>query len=60
MEFSAKIIDCIQPLTIFAKHFISGVSQDYEYVSDKAKQNPVALSLIPQSNFYTTVCYPKY
>ena len=48
MEFSTKIVDCIQPLTIFAKHFILGVSQGYEYVSDKAKQNPGALSLIPQ------------
>ena len=48
MEFSAKIVDCIQPLTISAKHFVIGVSQGYEYVSDKAKQNPGALSLIPQ------------
>ena len=48
MEFSTKIVDCIQPLTIFAKHFILGVSQGYEYASDKAKQNPGALSLIPQ------------
>ena len=48
MEFSTKIVDCIHLLTIFAKHFILGVSQDYEYVSDKAKQNPGALSLIPQ------------
>ena len=36
MELSA-IADCIQPLTIFAKHFILGVSQGYEYVPDKAK-----------------------
>ena len=48
MEFSTKIVDCIQPLTIFAKHFILGVSQGYEYASDKAKQNPGMLSLIPQ------------
>ena len=48
MEFSTKIVDCIHPLTIFAKHFILGVSQGYKYVSDKAKQNPGALSLIPQ------------
>ena len=48
MELSAKIVDCIQPLTIFAKHFILGVSQGYEYASDKAKQNPGMLSLIPQ------------
>ena len=48
IELSAKIVDCIQPLTISAKLFILGVSQDYEYASDKAKQNPGALSLIPQ------------
>ena len=48
MELSAKIVDCIQLLIIFAKHFILGVSQGYEYASDKAKQNPGALSLIPQ------------
>ena len=48
MEFFTKIVDCIQPLTIFAKHFILGVSQGYEYASDKAKQNPGAMSLIPQ------------
>ena len=48
MEFSTKIVDCIQPLTIFVKHFILGASQGYEYVSDKVKQNPGALSLIPQ------------
>ena len=50
MELSAIIVDCIQPLTFFAKHFILGVSQGYEYASDKAKQNPGALSLIPQKN----------
>ena len=48
MEFSTKTVDCIQPLTIFAIHFISGVSKGYEYVSDIAKLNPGALSLIPQ------------
>ena len=48
MEFSTKIVDGIQPLTIIAKHFILGVSQGYEYVSDKAKQNPGVLSLILQ------------
>ena len=46
MELPAKIVDCIQPLTIFAKHFILGVSQGYEYTSDTAKQNPGELSLI--------------
>ena len=48
VELSAKIVDCIQQLTIFVKHFILDVSQGYEYASDKAKQNPGALSLIPQ------------
>ena len=51
MKLSAKIGDCIQPLTIFpifAKQFILGVSQGYEYLSDKAKQDPGALSLIRQ------------
>ena len=40
MELSAKIVDCSQPLTIYANHFILGVSQGYEFASDKAKQNP--------------------
>ena len=48
MEFSTKIVDCIQPLIIFAKHFILGVSQGYVYASDKAKQNPGTLSRTPQ------------
>ena len=32
-ELFAKIADCIQPLTIFAKHFILLVLQAYEYAS---------------------------
>ena len=48
MELSEKIADCIQLLIIFAKHFILAVSLGHEYASDKAKQNPGALSLIPQ------------
>ena len=40
MEFLAKIVHCIQPLTIFAKHFTLVFSQGYEYASDKTKQNP--------------------
>ena len=40
MELCGKIVACIQPLTIFAKNFILGVSQDYEYAFDKVKQNP--------------------
>ena len=48
MELFAKIVGCTQPLRIFAKHFTLGVSQSYEYVSDKAKQNLEVLSLISQ------------
>ena len=48
MELYPKIVDCIQTLPIFAKHFRLGVSQGFEYASDKDKQNPGALSLIPQ------------
>ena len=48
MELSAKIVDCIQPFTIFAKQVMLGVSHGYEYASDKAKQIPGALSPIPQ------------
>ena len=33
-------------MTIFAKHFILGVSHGYEYTSDRIKQNFGALSLI--------------
>ena len=47
-EVSSKIVDCIQPITIFKKPFILRVSQGHEYVSNNAKQNPGALSLIPQ------------
>ena len=58
MKLFAKIVNCIQPLTIFAKHFILGVSQGYKYASDKTKQNPGALSLISQKIkteiFYST------
>ena len=49
MELSGKIVDCIQPLTIFTKHFILGVSQGYDNVADRAKQIPGALSHIPQN-----------
>ena len=47
MVLFAKVVDCIQPLTIFVKHFIY-VSQGYEYASDKAKQNPGVFSFISQ------------
>ena len=35
MELFAKIVDSVQPLTIFAKHFILGVSHGYVYASDQ-------------------------
>ena len=50
MELFVKIVDCIQPLTILEKHFILGLSQGYNYASDKTNQNPGALSLISTKN----------
>ena len=50
IELSSKIVHCIQPFTIFAKHLTLGVSQGHEYASDNAKQNPGALSFIPQKS----------
>ena len=48
MDPSSNIVDYIQPLTTFSKHFILFVSQGYEYASDKTKQNPCVLSFILQ------------
>ena len=48
IEPFAKIVDCIQTLTIFAKHSVIGVSQGYEYFSDKTKQNLGMLSFTSQ------------
>ena len=45
MDRFAKIVDCIQLLTIFAKVFILFVSQCYKYASDKSKQNLVRCHL---------------
>ena len=56
--FLQKIVDCIQPLAIFAKHLILGVSQGYKITSDKANQIPGALSLIPQK--IRTVISPNF
>ena len=50
MDVFPKIVDCIQPLIIFSKHFTLGVSLGYEYASDETKQNPGALSFISQKN----------
>ena len=49
MEPFAKLVDCFQLLTILAKLFVLGVSQGYEYASDKTKQNPSALTFISQN-----------
>ena len=46
MELFAKTVDCIQPLTIFVKLSIFGVSQGYECASDKTKQKSGAYSFI--------------
>ena len=48
MELFVKIVDCIQLLTIFGKHFILFISQGYEYASDKTKQNLGVVSFILQ------------
>ena len=46
MEFFAKMGVSFQTLTIFPKQFTLGVSQGYEFASDKTKQNSSALSYI--------------
>ena len=48
MGLFAKIVDCIQPLTIFAKHLMLRVSQGCKYASNKTKANADALSIISQ------------
>ena len=49
MGLFTKIVDYIQLLPIFVKHnILLFVSQSYEYLSDKTKQNPGALSVISQ------------
>ena len=45
MKLFAKIVDCIQPLTI-SKDFILGFLQGYKCDYDKTKQNPGALSFV--------------
>ena len=49
MELFAKIVDWIQPLTIFRKHSILGISQAFEYASDKTKEKPGAFSFMSQN-----------
>ena len=48
LDFFVKIVDCIQPMTIFAKHAISFVSHSYEYASNRTKQSLGVLSFISQ------------
>ena len=50
MEIFAKIVGCIQPLTVFAKLHILDVSQAYEGCSHKSKQTPGGLWFISQKN----------
>ena len=56
MELFANIVDCIQPLTISAKHSTLRVSQG-KCVSDKTKEKLIALSFISQkirtADFFT-------
>ena len=47
MELFVNIVDCIQPLCVFAKHSILGVSQGI-CVSVKPKEKLGALSFISQ------------
>ena len=50
MGLFTKIVDYIQLLPIFVKHnILLFVSQSYEYLSDKTKQTPGALSVISQN-----------
>ena len=50
MELFAKIVDWIQPLTTYqVKHSILGISQAFEYASDKTKQKPGAFSFMSQN-----------
>ena len=50
MGLFTKIVDYIQLLPIFVKHnILLFVSQSYEYLSDKTKQNPGVLSVISQN-----------
>ena len=50
MGLFTKTVDYIQLLPIFVKHnILLFVSQSYEYLSDKTKENPGALSVISQN-----------
>ena len=55
MELFANIFDYIQPLTIFAKHSILGVSRG-RCVTGKTKEKLGALSFISQKNWDCNIC----
>ena len=46
MKLFANIVDYSQPLTIFAKRSILGISHCYGYASDKTKQKFDGMSFI--------------
>ena len=45
MEPFAEIVDCIELWTIFVEHFTLGVSQGYEFASNKTKRTLVRCHL---------------
>ena len=55
MELFGNILDYIQPLTIFAKHSILGVSQS-RCTPGKSKEKLGALSFISQKNQDCNIC----
>ena len=59
IKFFAKIVACIYPLTIFAKHFILFVSQGYEYALIKLNRTAISANLflnhILSSHYYLAV-----
>ena len=54
MELLANIVECIQPLTIFAKHSILGVSQGRP-ASGKSEEKHGALLFVSQK-IRTAIC----
>ena len=59
MKLFANIVDYSQPLTIFAKRSILGISHCYGYASDKTKQKFDGLSFI-SPNVMTAVSAREY
>ena len=56
MEHFAKLVNGIQPLTIFTKRSILDVSQGYDYTSDNTKQKPGAMKFISHKNNDSNLC----